>query len=125
VFLFPFIAANINVQSLATGVIFGIMDVFFSEIGSRGTHYMPPEGEATIVAIAPHANQFIDPCVAMRALRRPMRFLVAAKSMRKGYIAAMAKPLGAIPVERPDDLKRKGEGTITVDGTTVTGSGTK
>jgi glycerol-3-phosphate O-acyltransferase/dihydroxyacetone phosphate acyltransferase len=79
-----------------------------------------------ILAIAPHANQFVDPIVVMRAFKRPVDFLIAAKSMRKKYVALAAQSLGAIPVERPDDCARACGGTIMVTkGTTVHGTGTK
>jgi glycerol-3-phosphate O-acyltransferase/dihydroxyacetone phosphate acyltransferase len=79
-----------------------------------------------IFAIAPHANQFVDPIVVMRAFKRPVSFLIAAKSMRKKYVAWAAKSLCAIPVERPEDCAHACAGTVMVaKGTTVHGTGTQ
>ena len=61
-----------------------------------------------ILACAPHANQFVDPIVVLRALshRRDVGFLAAAKTMRKQVLGDFARAMDAIPVERPQDLAR-------------------
>ena len=38
--------------------------------------------------------------------------MAAAKSMRRKYVGAVAKMMNSIPVERPQDLARKGSGTL-------------
>lgn len=108
-----------------------VIHTFFREVKSRGTFNIPKKGPIVFV-IAPHANQFIDPIVVMSSVkqysRRRIAFLVAAKSYRRKFIGTGAKFTGAIPVERAQDLLRKGTGTIKLqdleDGTIVEGEGT-
>ncbi len=38
----------------------------------------------------------------------PIRFIIAAKSYNKPIIGHLAKWMGAIPVERPQDLAKNG-----------------
>ena len=50
----------------------------------------------------------------MNAVPRPINFVAAAKSMRRPIIGHLLKGAGAIPVERPQDMKREaGPGTLT------------
>nr|CAG8599867.1 13910_t:CDS:2 [Entrophospora candida] len=62
-----------------------ILDIFFREVKSRGSHKIPKEGPVIFVA-APHANQFVDPLVLMRHCQRQVSFLIAEKSMKRRYI---------------------------------------
>eukprot|EP00658_Telonema_sp_P-2_P013635 TRINITY_DN15169_c0_g2_i5.p1 TRINITY_DN15169_c0_g2~~TRINITY_DN15169_c0_g2_i5.p1 ORF type:complete len:493 (+),score=85.30 TRINITY_DN15169_c0_g2_i5:142-1620(+) len=65
-------------------------------------------------------------CIRDRSSGKPVKFLAAAKSMRRKYVGAVAKAMGAIGVERPQDLAKKCEGLITTDGSNqVTGHGTQ
>lgn len=48
----------------------------------------------------------------MNVLKRPVRFIAAAKSCRRPFLGAAIRATGAIPVERPQDLAYKGEGKI-------------
>ncbi|CAJ0630886.1 8670_t:CDS:10 [Entrophospora sp. SA101] len=88
-----------------------ILDIFFREIRPRNSHKIPKEGPIIFVA-APHANQFVDPLILMRHCQRRVSFLIAEKSMRRRFIGTMARALNAIPVIRPQDLKRSGKGRI-------------
>ena len=54
-----------------------------------------------------------------------MCFLAAAKSTRRKFVGKLSKAMNSIPVERPQDLARTGEGTIKVQGKKVMGYGTK
>lgn len=44
--------------------------------------------------------------------KRQISFIIAAKSYKRPVIGFFAKALGAIPVERPQDLAKKGKGKI-------------
>ncbi|CAB4404209.1 unnamed protein product [Rhizophagus irregularis] len=88
-----------------------ILDQFFREIKSRGSHKIPTEGPVIFVA-APHANQFVDPLVLMRNANRRISFLIAEKSMKRKYVGSMARASNAIPVARPQDLAKQGIGKI-------------
>jgi glycerol-3-phosphate O-acyltransferase/dihydroxyacetone phosphate acyltransferase len=87
---------------------------FFREVLKRGSHQIPATGPVIFVA-APHANQFVDPLVIMHTCPRPVRFLMAASSMRKGIPGFFGRLLRCIPVERPADLSKKGVGTVNID----------
>ncbi|CAJ0755706.1 326_t:CDS:2 [Entrophospora sp. SA101] len=71
-----------------------ILDIFFREVKSRGSHKIPKEGPVIFVA-APHANQFVDPLVLMRHCQRQVSFLIAEKSMKRRYIGSIAKAINA------------------------------
>ncbi|KAH0076909.1 hypothetical protein KCU66_g21037, partial [Aureobasidium melanogenum] len=46
-----------------------LVDLFFREVHPRSSWKVPRNGPVIIVA-APHANQFVDPLILMRVLRR-------------------------------------------------------
>ncbi|CAG8436451.1 3838_t:CDS:10 [Diversispora eburnea] len=88
-----------------------VLGGFFREIKPRGSHKIPKDGPIIFVA-APHANQFVDPLILMKNCQRKVSFLIAEKSMKRKYVGAMARALNAIPVTRPQDLAKLGEGKI-------------
>lgn len=88
-----------------------MLDIFFREVKPRGAHKIPREGPVIFVA-APHANQFVDPIVFMRECKRRVSFLIAEKSMHEKGIGTFARMINAIPVIRPQDLAKPGQGTI-------------
>ncbi|KAI9473901.1 MAG: hypothetical protein EXX96DRAFT_579809 [Benjaminiella poitrasii] len=110
--------------------IFNIMiDIFFREVKPRGSHKVPKEGPVIFVA-APHANQFVDPIVLMRECGRRVSFLIAEKSMHQKGIGFFAKMISAIPVVRPQDRAKPGQGRIQLlnrktDPLRITGIGTQ
>ncbi|KAM3578530.1 hypothetical protein VKS41_008916 [Umbelopsis sp. WA50703] len=110
--------------------IFNIMlDIFFKEIRPRGSHRIPQEGPVIFV-VAPHVNQFVDPLIVMRECRRRMSFLIAEKSMHQKGIGMFARMIHAIPVVRPQDLAKPGQGRIQIlntktDPLRITGIDTK
>lgn len=62
----------------------------------------------------------------MAILKRPISFIAAAKSCRRPFIGSLIRGTGAIPVERPQDVARKGEGKIVqVKDKIVVGKNTK
>ncbi|RHZ45378.1 hypothetical protein Glove_680g77 [Diversispora epigaea] len=91
-----------------------VLDGFFREIKPRGSYKIPKDGPIIFVA-APHANQFVDPLILMRNSQRKVSFLIAEKSMKRKYVGSMARALKAIPVTRPQDLAKPGEGKIYLD----------
>ncbi|KAG2231461.1 hypothetical protein BDF21DRAFT_418831 [Thamnidium elegans] len=88
-----------------------MLDIFFREVRPRGAHRIPKEGPVIFV-VAPHANQFVDPIVLMRECGRRVSFLIAEKSMHQKGIGFFAKMINAIPVIRPQDLAKPGQGRI-------------
>ena len=71
-----------------------------------------PQNEAVIFAVAPHANQFIDPMMVTTTCGRKIGFLAAKKSVDKPVIGTMIKMFNSIPVERPQDLAFNGKGLV-------------
>lgn len=92
-----------------------VTDLFFREIHPRSTWRIPKK-EPVIFVAAPHANQFLDPLLLMRAVRkdahRRISFLIAAKSMKRKFIGFGAGLVGAVPVGRALDLKKPAKGKI-------------
>ncbi|KAH8155326.1 uncharacterized protein LAJ45_00336 [Morchella importuna] len=92
-----------------------LVDLFFREVHPRGAFRIPKRGPIIFVA-APHANQFVDPLILMRAVRlesrRRIAFLVAEKSMRRKFIGWLSRCVGAVPVSRSQDLAKAGQGRI-------------
>jgi len=103
-----------------------IVRVFFRQIDVVGAMRIPTSG-ATIF-VANHANQFVDPMMLISSVPRVMRFLIAAKSLKRRLIGDAARALNSIGVVRPQDLATKGSGTVTVNAATgdkvVIGKGT-
>ncbi|EER19432.1 glycerol-3-phosphate acyltransferase, putative [Perkinsus marinus ATCC 50983] len=90
-----------------------IIKVFYSRISYVGRHHIPPKGEA-VIFVSNHPNQFVDGGNILAAVdSRKIRFITAAKSMRRPVIGLIAKSFGAVPVERSQDLAYAGKGTIT------------
>ncbi|KAF4692686.1 hypothetical protein FOZ60_012800 [Perkinsus olseni] len=90
-----------------------IIKVFYSRISYVGRHHIPPKGEA-VIFVSNHPNQFVDGGNIIAAVHsRKIRFITAAKSMRRPVIGPLAKSFGAVPVERSQDLAYEGNGTIT------------
>ncbi|KAH0536779.1 hypothetical protein FGG08_006382 [Glutinoglossum americanum] len=110
-----------------------LVDLFFREVHPRGAWKVPRRGPVIFVA-APHANQFVDPLILMRAIRleahRRVSFLIAEKSMRRRFIGLIARGAGAVPVARALDMTKQATGRIYLpdpvnDPTLVRGVGTK
>lgn len=109
-----------------------LVDLFFREVHPRGSWKVPRRGPIIFVA-APHANQvsnlvarslglmlissqFVDPLILMRVIRleaqRRIAFLIAEKSMRRRFIGAFARALGAVSVARALDSTKAATGKI-------------
>ncbi|KAI5951291.1 hypothetical protein KGF54_004365 [Candida jiufengensis] len=108
-----------------------IIHTFFRDVQTRGSFYIPKTGPVIFV-IAPHHNQFVDGLVVMtkvkEASNRRIAFLIAKKSYNRRIIGDAAKLCSSIPVERAQDLLKKGTGKILVDSNddrTLIGEGTE
>ncbi|KAI9744774.1 MAG: hypothetical protein M1818_001699 [Claussenomyces sp. TS43310] len=92
-----------------------VMDLFFREVHPRGSWKIPRRGPVIFVA-APHANQFVDPILLMRTIRREAKrrvaLLTAEKSMRRAFIGWGSRKVGAVPVGRALDLVKPAKGKI-------------
>merc|ERR1719183_792823 len=100
-----------------------IIKLFFREIDVIGAFRIPQSGP--VIFVANHANQFVDPMMLISNTSRVVRFLIAAKSLRRRIIGDVARMVQAIGVERAQDLASKGAGTVSArkGGTEVTGAG--
>jgi len=103
---------------------YGIIKVFFRQVDAVGSFRIPTDGP--VIFVANHANQFVDPMMLISNIDRVVRFLSAAKSLRRPIIGHFARGARAIGIERPQDLAKKGAGTVSLeaDGVTVSGVGT-
>eukprot|EP00842_Homolaphlyctis_polyrhiza_P007111 jgi/Hompol1/98/HPOL_005224-RA len=88
-----------------------VLNTFFRDIKVRGSHKIPSHGPV-IFAVAPHANQFVDPLMLLVSSGRTVGFLAAKKSMDKFWIGTFGRLFHAIPVQRPQDITFNGAGTI-------------
>ena len=76
---------TLDMQIVIREALFNVIDVFFRDFDVAGVNRVPLTGPV-ILCCAPHANQFVDPMVVLKALshRKDIGFLTAAKSMRRG-----------------------------------------
>ncbi|KAH8730939.1 hypothetical protein GQ44DRAFT_700110 [Phaeosphaeriaceae sp. PMI808] len=92
-----------------------LVELFFREVHPRSSWKVPKEGPVIFVC-APHANQFVDPLMLMRVVKkesnRRIQFLIAEKSMKRKFIGAMAGLTGVVPVGRAMDLTKPAKGKI-------------
>lgn len=92
-----------------------VIYIFFREVSVRGSFNIPKSGP-TIVVVAPHANQFVDGAIIMTQLRtlvnRNSPPIIAESSYKGGFIGALAKLAGAIPVPRAQDNLKFVDGEI-------------
>lgn len=95
-----------------------VFDCFFREIRPRGAFRLPKSGPVIFVA-APHANQFVDPIVLMKQVKkeagRRISFLIAMKSYLHKIIGTLSRVQLAVPVARAQDMLRPATGKIYVD----------
>eukprot|EP01065_Artemidia_motanka_P029782 TRINITY_DN35863_c0_g1_i1.p1 TRINITY_DN35863_c0_g1~~TRINITY_DN35863_c0_g1_i1.p1 ORF type:complete len:640 (+),score=144.53 TRINITY_DN35863_c0_g1_i1:74-1921(+) len=106
---------NVEPRNVLRSFFFFCVEMFFKHFDVAGAMRIPATGPV-ILAIAPHSNQFVDGIVVLRALaqRKDLGFIVAAVTMRRKYVGAMARTIGGISVERSQDLKFKGAGVVSV-----------
>ncbi|KAI0093631.1 glycerol-3-phosphate O-acyltransferase [Irpex rosettiformis] len=94
-----------------------VTNIFFREIRPRGAFNIPNDGPVIFV-VAPHHNQFLDPLLlalqVYRETRRQVRFLIAAKSMKRKAVGFFASLMGSIPVVRAADDAKPGTGRVSI-----------
>ncbi|KAH9864000.1 hypothetical protein J1614_009933 [Plenodomus biglobosus] len=92
-----------------------LVELFFREVHPRSSWKVPKEGPVIFVC-APHANQFVDPLMLMRVVKkesdRRIQFLIAEKSMKRKFVGAMAGLTGVVPVGRAMDMTKPAQGKI-------------
>ncbi|KAF2706334.1 hypothetical protein K504DRAFT_438527 [Pleomassaria siparia CBS 279.74] len=92
-----------------------LVELFFREVHPRGSWKVPREGPVIFVC-APHANQFVDPLILMRMVKketgRRIHFLTAEASMKRKFVGTMASLTGAVPVGRAMDSAHAATGQI-------------
>lgn len=96
-----------------------ILSIFFKSMEVIGRQNIPLHGP--VIFTGNHMNQFVDAAVILISNPRKISFLVAQKSYDKAIIGHFAKAVGSIPVARPQDYARKGEGEILLDGLIMKG----
>jgi len=79
-----------------------------------------------VVFYGNHQNQFIDAMMMRAFCGRPVRFIIAEKSMSRAVIGQFARLMDSVPVVRPQDVpSNPGQGKlIRTEGPTVFGQGT-
>ena len=102
-----------------------LTNVFFREVDVIGLENIPRTGP--VVFYGNHQNQFMDAVMVRAHCGRPVRFIIAEKSLHRPIIGHFARLMGAVPVVRPQDVaSTTGTGKIvslTCD--TVIGADTK
>ena len=101
-----------------------LVNVYFREVAVCGLENVPKEGP--VVFYGNHQNQFIDAMMIRAHCGRPVRFIIAEKSLHRPIIGHFARLMEAVPVVRPQDVKStEGVGQlVSMEGNRVTGKGT-
>ena len=76
-----------------------VMKQFFREIQVLGKHNIPKRGP--VIFCGNHQNQMMDGSILFANATRDVRFMVAAKSMRRPVYKTFFEGGKSIPVERP------------------------
>lgn len=84
--------------------------IYFRKIYVIGEDNIPSDGP--VIICGNHSNQFIDPMMILKYSKRKVSFTMAATSYNKRTIGTCAKLIDAIPVNRPEDFKKKGSGKV-------------
>jgi glycerol-3-phosphate O-acyltransferase/dihydroxyacetone phosphate acyltransferase len=82
--------------------------IYFRKIYVMGEDNIPDDGP--VIICGNHSNQFIDPMMILKYSKRKVNFTMAASSYNKPTIGTCAKMINVIPVNRPEDYKKKGNG---------------
>lgn len=105
-------------------VMWVLVNVYFREVAVVGLENVPKEGP--VVFYGNHQNQFIDAMMIRAHCGRPVRFIIAEKSMHRPVIGQFARMMEAVPVVRPQDVPSVvGQGRLKeISGNVVYGEGT-
>ena len=101
-----------------------LVNVYFREVAVVGLENVPKTGP--VVFYGNHQNQFIDAMMIRAHCGRPVRFIIAEKSMTRPVIGQFARLMEAVPVVRPQDVGLlQGQGKIvSVANDVIVGEGT-
>ncbi len=94
------------VQNLAKSAV----GIYFRKLYVIGEDNIPLEGP--VILCGNHSNQFIDPMMILKFSKRKVNFTMAASSFNKRTIGTCAKLINVIPVNRPEDFRKKASGKI-------------
>jgi len=122
-----YVGAAMTPNEVVRALMRAAVSLYFRECAFLGQENVPDEGALVVIA-APHGNQFLDPMVLSQNLGREVRFLTAAKTLRRKDVGKLFAATNTIAVERPQDLKRAGAGRVVAEGggsTRVSGRGTE
>nr|ASN64451.1 glycerol 3-phosphate acyltransferase 1 [Eimeria falciformis] len=89
-----------------------IVRCFFKEVAVIHKERIPLYGP--VIFVGNHNNQFLDACMLVSIIPRQVRFLIAAKSLKRRVVGCLARLAKCIGVRRGEDESRKGSGTIRV-----------
>ena len=80
-----------------------LVHIFYREVVVLGREHIPSTGP--VVFYGNHNNQFIDALILRSTCRRRVRFIIAAKSLRRRLIAFFSTLMECVPVSRPQDVE--------------------
>jgi glycerol-3-phosphate O-acyltransferase/dihydroxyacetone phosphate acyltransferase len=100
-----------------------ITNIFFRDMEVVGLEHIPMDGP--VIFVGNHQNQFVDGGILVVHIPRPIRFIIAEKSLRRRIVGPLARLLESIPVRRPQDYAKAGQGTVSSRGSEIEGKGTK
>jgi glycerol-3-phosphate O-acyltransferase / dihydroxyacetone phosphate acyltransferase len=102
-----------------------LRSVYFREVTVVGRENIPRTG--AVVFYGNHQNQFIDALMMNSHCGRPVRFLMAEKSLHQPVIGQFGRLFNSVPVVRPQDVPLvPGDGVLVkTTEKTIVGDGTK
>lgn len=106
-------APMFSFYSMVRGLMRFSMNQFFRDITVLGKHNIPKKGP--VIFCGNHNNQFCDGTILFSFAERDVRFIVAAKSMRRPVLKELFTWSKSIPVERAQDQAKSGKGTVQFD----------
>jgi len=92
-------------QMIALGVD-ALIELYFREYMVIGEEKVPSKG-AVIFVCGPHSNQFLDPCVVSRGTERDIRYIIAAKSLRRKDLGWLVSTRHAYKSTRERERERE------------------
>lgn len=99
-----------------------ILSIFYSSVEVLGKQNIPKHGP--MIFTGNHMNQFVDGAIVFANTPNRVRFMVAMKSYMTNIVGFFARATGSIPVVRPQDSAKKGNGTVTLKDNKAIGTGT-
>jgi len=96
--------------NLVQNLVKSAVGIYFRKVYVIGEDNIPNQGP--VILCGNHSNQFIDPMMILKFSKRKVNFTMAATSFNKRIIGTCAKLLNVIPVNRPEDFKKKATGKV-------------